>query len=299
MKVKSFACFVAAISCLHAEVPSADKLLDDVISHPGSYWQVCDVLTAPSDIPYRAFELSDFSGGTFSKANEALAAKNREPLVKAIRARLQSVDFKRKPKQPGEDPKPEENSDGDAYGCDPKSLNPLLLELIRKLHAIEALPDLLVVEEKLVKEIALAKEDAGAVPPNVAGWCVAEVREGEEKENEAGRDRRHALFQARVAQRDLVVAMALLMREKSYPPFLKTALEVAYEKGLKAKAKEMKFPKIEEGAAVPTEIEGMEVTLDPVTHLLRADHSPVEIPYSRESRDEIRAAVAKWLEEHP
>ncbi|MEO8614253.1 MAG: hypothetical protein ABI600_03870 [Luteolibacter sp.] len=299
MRLKTAFCYLALVSCLRAQTTTGDKLLDNVISHPGSYWQVCDIMTAPSDIPYRAFELSDFSGGAFSKANEALIGKNREPLVNALRARLLRIDFTRKPVLPGEDKKPEENSDGEAYGCDPKSLNPLLLDLIQKLHAIETLPELLAVEEKLVKGIAVAKDDADAAPPNVAGWCVAEIRGSSDTEDEAKRDRRNALFQARVAQRDLVMSMALLMREKSYEPFLKTSLEADYQKGLRAQAGKWKLPVVKESDPVPKEVDGAEVTLDPVTHLLRRDHSPVEISYSRESRDEVRAVANRWIEEHP
>ena len=130
------------------------------------------IMTAPEDIPYRAFELTDFSGASFSKANQALIDKNRGPLIQAIRARLLEVDFTRETKYPGEDPKPEENEDGDAYGCDPKSLNPLLLGLIQQLQAIETLPVLLVVEQKLVKGIAQAKNDPKSPAPVVAGWSV-------------------------------------------------------------------------------------------------------------------------------
>lgn len=282
-----------------ADEATAAKLLDKVISHPGSYSQVCDVMSAPQDIPYRAFAISDFAGASFSKANQAEIAKNRDDLVKAIRAKLLRIDFTQKATDPTEDPNPEENNDGDAFGCDPKTLNPLLLNLVRELHAIEALPELLAVEAKLVEGIAKAKDDAKAAPPFVAGWSVAlENATYDEKEDEAKVERRHYLFQARVAQRDLVMMMAVLLREKNSEPYLKSAIETAYAKGLKAKSKKDGLEKFKPGEPLPPELEGMEIKVDSITKLPYLEYDPVLIPYSRESRDEIRAAAEKWIGEH-
>lgn len=284
---------------LSAEEVSAEKLLDQVISRPGSYSQVCDVMTAPPDIPYQLFQITDFMGASLSKSNQALVDKNRDGLVKALRSRLLAIDFSRKAATPVVDPKPEENFDGDAFGCDPKSLSPIMLTLLQQLRGIEALPELLVVEQKLVEGIAKAKEDAKAAPPEVTGWQVAEESEEyDENEPEAKRDRRVNLFQARVAQRDLVMLMATLMREKSYKPYLETTLEAAYVKGLKAEAKERGYDKIK-SSEPPTEIEGVDVLVDPITKIIRPAYFSVKLPYTRESRDEIRAVAAKWIAEHP
>ena len=288
---------VAASGSIQAT--AADDLLDKVISHPGSYSQVCDVMAAPADIPYRAFELTGFSGATFSKKNQELIANNRDELVKAIRTRLLAVDLTKVAKQPGEDPKPAENFDGEAYGCDPSSLNPLILELIQQLHALEALPELLVVEQKLVEGIAKAKNDAKAAPPLVSGWFVGMIGEYDEKESEAKRDRRLQLFQARVAQRDVLMSMALLMREKAHPPYLATTLEQEYAKGLKVLARKHGLPKATPGEPLAAESDGWKINLDPITRVVRREFSPVLIPYSRETRDQIRAAAGKWISENP
>lgn len=299
VKILSAFCLIACSAHLRAEELSADKLLDRIVSHPGSYSQVCDVMSAPSDLPYRLFQITDFSGASLSKANQALVDGNRDGLIKALRARLLAVDFSRKPVRPAPDPKPEENEDGEAYGCDPKALSPILLTLIDQLHGIEALPELLVVEQKLVDGIAKAKDDAKAAPPEVCGWQVAEESDVyDEKEPEAKRDRRVNLFQARVAQRDLVVMIAKLLREKAYKPYLETKLEAAYVKGLKAEAKERGYDKIK-SSEPPREIQGVEVSVDPITKIIRPDYFSVKLPYTRESRDEIRAVAAKWIAEHP
>lgn len=285
---------------LHAQEPAAaERLLDQVVSHPGSYSQVCDVMSAPPDIPYQLFRITDFAGASLSKSNQALVDANRDGLLRAIRSRLLAVDFSRKAVPPAKDPKPEENFDGDAYGCDPGALSPILLTLVEQLHGIEALPELLTVEQRLVQGIARAKDDAKAAPPEVTGWNVAEeLGSYDENEPEARRDRRVRLFQARVAQRDLVMLMAKLMREKSYKPYLATALETAYVKGLRAESKARGYDRIRTGEP-PKEIKGVEVTVDPLTRIIHPSYFTVKHPYTRESRDEIRAVAMKWIAEHP
>jgi hypothetical protein len=297
MKVSIAALPIAFLAAAFAESPTGDALLSRIITHPGSYSQVCDIVTAESDIPYRAFELTDFAGASFSKSNQALIDQNRDALVPAIRARLLAVNFDTPEESPAADPKPEENFDGEPFGCDPKSLNPLLLNLIQQIHAIEALPELLTVEQELVKRIEKSKNDADAPAPVVAGWFVGYNYPDSDKKTDAERERFTKLFQARVAQRDLVMLMALLMREKSYPPYLKTSLEAAYAKGLKKTASV--YPTYKIGDPLPEGKYGTEFQLDPIVRVLRRDHDFVSIPYTRESRDQIRAAAAKWVAEHP
>ena len=300
MKLGNFAKMIVLVLPLLIQPSTGQEaLLDKLILYPGSYSQVCDVMSMPEDIPYQAFVISDFEGAGFSKANQTQIDKNREPLVKAIRTRLQTIDFSRKIAPPQEDPQPEENMDGDAFGCDPASLNPLLLRLIRQLHAIETLPELLLVEQKLVKGIAKAKDDSKAAPPIVAGWSVHQEGPYDETADETQRDRKINLFNARVAQRDLVMLMAVLMREKSYPAYLKTSIETAYAKGLKTQSKQGDLAKFKSSEPIPKELEHLEIEIDPITRLPRARYSSVKIPYTRESRDEIRAAAEKWVTEHP
>ena len=300
MELRKFAILMALIlPLLMQRSAGQEALLDKLILYPGSYSQVCDVMSMPEDIPYQAFIISDFEGAGFSKGNQTQIDKNREKLVKTIRSRLRTIDFSREIAPPKEDPKPEENMDGEAFGCDPASLNPLLLRLIRQLHAIETLPELLLVEQKLVKGIAKAKDDSKEAPPMVNGWFVHEEGPYDETGDEARRDRKIKLFNARVAQRDVVMLIAFLMREKSYPAYLKTSIEAAYAKGLKIQSKQGDLAKFKSGEPIPKELEHLEIEIDAITRLPRARYSPVKIPYTRESRDEIRAAAEKWISEHP
>lgn len=273
-------------------------LLDKVIQFPGSYSQVCDVVTAPSELPYRAYQLSGFAGASFSKTNVAAMKANREVLVKEIRARLPQIDLVRKAAEPKQDPAPEENFDGDTVGCDPKVLNPLLLEIILTLDATETLPELLALEAKLVAGIAKAKDDAKVAPPQVQGWFVGEELDHyDENEPEAKRDRRIQLFQSRVAQRDLVILMGRLLREKNYAPYMATTLEKAFVKGIKKEAQENGIAGYKPGQPLPEDKKDWEVSLDPVSKVPVTAYAAVEIPYTRASRDEVRAVAEKWIKE--
>ena len=305
MKPPIFAVIAALVLPLASISRGAEAdaaLLDKLIQFPGSYCQVCDIMTAPSELPYRAYMLSGFAGSSFSKSNLTAMKQNRETLVKAVRTRLLEIDLVRKAEEAKKDPAPEVDEDGEKVGCDPKVLNPLLLDLILELDAIEALPELLVLEAKLVKGIAAAKDDAKVAPPSVSGWFVAEERDSyDEKEPEAKRDRRIQLFQSRVAQRDLVILMGRLLREKNYAPYMTTALEKAYVKGIKAEAKEGGFSDYKPGDKLTGDNEYLNGTIeiDVPSKVPVAPYTAIQIPYSRESRDEVRAVAAKWIEEHP
>ncbi len=302
MKFRALAVSVSvfAMAWVQAEISPADKLLDEVISHPGSYSQVCDVMMLPQGVPLRAYVMGGYMGADFSKETEARMQKNRDELVAAARKRLLAIDLTQAAKEVAADPKaaagePGE-ADGDAYGNDPATLNPLLLSLLEKLAATEALPELLELEARLVKEISKVKKDPSTPPPVVSGWGVVPQNFNyDEKISEEERNKRMAFFNARVAQRDLVTLMAMLLRSKAYPAFLATSLEAAYAKSLKAGQADLE----KKQATGAQETGGVKIETDPVTHFLREEYESVEVPYTRELRDEVRAAAEKWVKEHP
>lgn len=318
MKWPIFPGILSLIATLHAEVPEGAALLDKIISHPGSYSQVCNPMSSPADVPYQAFQISGYKGASLSQANLALIEKNRGILVKAISARLPAIDLSKPAKQPAEDPTPEVNLHGETFGSDPETLNPFLLRVIRLAHATEALPGLLIVEEKLAKGIDGATADTKAAPPVVDGWLAfsdagvstapinwEEIEKAPRNRKEptpaeiAERDFGIALFNARVAQRDVLMTIALLMREKSFTPYLKTRFEAAYAEGLKAQLAEWGVKDFKPGDPLPPDLAGSTMEIDKITGFPFVEFSPVRIPYSRESRDEIRAAAAQWITEHP
>jgi hypothetical protein len=54
-----------------------------------------------------------------------------------------------------------------------------------------------------------------------------------------------------------------------------------------------------QGDAMPVGMSHLEMRQDPITKLWIPSYAPVKIPYTRESRDEVRAAAAKWVSENP
>ncbi|MGC4013563.1 MAG: hypothetical protein QM755_03440 [Luteolibacter sp.] len=288
-------------SSLHAgESADGTTLLDKLISAPGAYSQVCNPSSAPQDLPFRAYSLNGPRGAWFSKANLAAIKDNGPALVQAIRPRLAAIDLSRQAVSPPIDQTPETSLGGDGFGCDPQTLNPLLLQLIKNLDAIETLPELLSLEDKLTQGIEKAKEDANAPVPVVSGWSVLNLRP--QRIGSAGSnisDLHDSLFQARVAQRDLLMLMAQLMRNRAYAPYLTSRLEAAYAKGIRAQVAKNGLTSYKPGEPLPKKLEGVEIDIDPIVKVPKFRYNTVTVSYSREARDEIRAAATKWISEHP
>ena len=300
MKVMISAGFAAIFGLIPVKLPAepAEVLLNEIIAHPGSYSQVSKGVNMPQDVPCRAFEISNFLGASFSKSNLAKVAENRDTLVPAIRARLLAIDFARPARQPSADPEPEISRNRDNFGCDPLTLNPLLLELIKELQAIEALPELLAVEQKLINGLAAARDDAQVPPPIVSGWPLAIEGSHEENQEIAKPNLKIDYFRACVAQRDLVILMALLMREKSYEPYLRTKIEMNYRVELISSGREGGFFQLKNRKR-PEELKSMDLEIDSITGMVRRKQTPVSIPYTRYSRDEIRACAEYWVSKQP
>jgi hypothetical protein len=296
---------IAAALMISGHSFSQEISLDELITRPGSYSQLCDIASAPEDIPFSLYQQHALLGASFSEKKLNAAKKNRAALITEIRARLLKIDFSRKPQEVSKDLHPDESMNGDDVGCDANSLNPLLLDLILELEATEALPELLVLEDKLVHAIAVTKNDASAPSPWVDGWFVLNDQVLKEYETHPKKvvsnekqERPSQLFNARAAQRDLVTTMCRLLREKKYEPFLNTALEKAFVAGIKQQAAEENFSQLKHGDPIPEELKGR-IKFDPVTGLPYKSYPAITAPYTRESRDEVRAVAQKWIAEHP
>ena len=293
---------IAAAILISAQASLAEtgaELLDKLIAAPGSYSQVCDVLTVSQEIPFKAFQIQDYAGAYFSDSNLALMKARRGEVVEAVRKRLGEIDLTREPVPPKADPKAtkEELEMAECYGADPLSLNSFLFEIIRQTAATEAMPELLALETRLVDAIAKAKE--GGNPPEVSGWYAAMIGEKyDENEPEAKRDRRSKLNRSRIAQRDLVTLIATLMRGEKYAPYLATDFEKAYVAGLRKQAKEAGYPTLAADAEIPKKLSELAVVRDPISGILCDKYQQVEIAYSRPLRDGVREAAEKWISEH-
>jgi hypothetical protein len=305
---------IAAALMISGQSLAQEISLSNLINWPGSYGQMCSIPYAPKDLPYQLYGLYTFRSAAFSPAKLKAAQENRTALIAQIRDCLLKIDFSKKPGTVAKDPHPDQQTFGDSMGCDSSSLNPLLLRLILSLQATEALPELLIVEEKLVKAIATAEADADARAPWVDGWLLvsderttdsdtihlSDIKKArpQSKLSREKSERLSQLFNARAAQRDLLITMCLLLREKKYEPFLNTSLEKAFVAGIKKQAEEEKFSKLKPGDPIPEELKGL-IEFDPVTGLPYKSYPAITAPYTRESRDEVRAVAQRWIAEHP
>ena len=292
------AALVISLQTVLAE--TGTELIDRIIAAPGSYSQVCDFLITTRDVPLKPFEIQDYSGAYFSEENIALLKSRREEVVAAVRKRLGKIDLTREPVVPDPDPNADaQDADGDLYGADPMALSSFLLDMIKKTSAIEALPELLALESKMVAAIAAARN--GEEPPKVYGWysVMFDVdRKDLDSSNAAGTgtseykaSQTGELNRSRIAHRDLVTLMAYLMREQKYEPYLATDFEKEYVKGLKKQAKDHDLDD-------PGKADDSSIKTDPISGIRHYDYLEVAIPYTRPLRDGVRAAAEKWISEN-
>ena len=276
------------------------ELIDKMIAAPGSYSQVCDILITTRDVPLKPFQIQDYSGAYFSEENIALLKSRREEVVAAVRKRLGEIDLTREPVVPNTDPNPDADyADGDPYGADPMALSSFLLDMIKKTSAIEALPELLALESKMVAAIAAARN--GEEPPKVYGWSAAMFDVDHEDldlaqaagsgTSEVKVSQTGELNRSRIAHRDLVTLMAYLMREQKYEPYLATDFEKEYVKGLRKLAKDYELD-------APSKANDLSIKTDPISGIRHYEYLEVAIPYTRPLRDGVRAAAEKWVSEH-
>jgi len=289
--------FAAAVE---ATVPPAEQILSDAIAHPGNYDQICDV--APplgAKIPMPLYHtLLDRELHVSSAKMESLRARRAETVV-ALAVMIDQI-------QPTESVpvvpplKVLERPEGDPErvqqsGVSPKQISGLLMEIIVGLRAVETIPNLLTLEERLRAGIEKADSDQKAPPPTVAndGFVSSSGRNKLSK-------RELQLASARIAQRELLSIILQLLRQQKYPPLLHSEYERAYEKDIKArvaanpKAKEIKNPE-------DAKAKGMEgVPFDPIYNVpvLWTAKKPV-IPFSAKVREDVRRMATEFMASVP
>jgi hypothetical protein len=267
-------------------------LLDKLITAPGSYSQVCISSSISEGIPIEAFRIQDNSGTNFSDSNIELMEAHREELIPAIRLRLGAIDLSKEPKSPKSDPNASKNERmmSDCYGADPYSLNSFLLEIVKRTKAIEVLLELMTLEANLSKSIVNAER--GGSLPEVSGYYMLVDGDGyNDNEPPAAIERRRDLNRSRIVQRDLVMLIAILLREQKFEPYLATDFEKAYVEGLREQAHER-------GLDAPEKKDDSHIKIDPISGIRHYDYHNVEIPYSRQLRVGVRRAARKWISEN-
>jgi len=295
--------FGLVATTLPAREPLAGDLIDKMIAQPGDYDQMCaDLGPLPAKVDLPLYRFLAFREVKLSAANLHILREHRKEIVPELVQRLAALDFRRPVPPPGEvkfrKPKPGEEGDipeGDAIeksGLSPRALNGVYYTMIIGLDAVEALPELLHLEEQLRSLIAAADENRKAPLPYAQP-------DGAFRPKSTLSKRDNALFAARVTQRELFSVMMQLLRRQQFAPLLESNYERAYAKALKERASEEDLRDIKTPADAKAKGEEW-LTFDPIYKVpVGYFHEDPTFPFSREVREELRGLVQQFLDTVP
>ncbi len=296
----------AATSAMAQEPAMAEKL-DKILRHPGDYSQVCDAMGYPMPAPIPGFRPIVHGEAFVSEKNIAFLKKNRAEILSAVSAKLQAIDLTVAAKPQPLDPAiPKEEADVDPRGVDPACYSTVLLQVVEETDGYEAFPALMALEEKFHTLLVAAEKDAKAPLPVVDGAEGAgiyasnleENQEDEEKQSEeqkAGLDRKRKVFKAQAAHRDILALFVRVMRKQGFVPMLSSDLEKTYGKLMKDKwANHEDFKQYKRAADIPADMRNG-VKFDPIHKVAYSAWSPVEVPYSEETRRMVLDLTRKFV----
>jgi len=281
--------------------------LDDLIRWPGDYSQICDAMQKPFPATIPGFRSIMHGEAGFSKDKLAYIKANRAKVLAAVGAKLEKLDLLRKPEEQKPDPAAKKGeTDIDPIGLDPDSFNTLLLSIIEETDGVEALPQLLVLEDKFHALLTAAEKNPQAPLPLTDGDGTGIfpgdlLKEGEDPEKisperEAEIDRLREVFAAQSVHRDILAICVRFMRKSGYEPMLASNLEKTYGRLLKAKwSGDEQLSKYKSSADIPKE-ERDSIKYDPIHKVAYMTWDTVEIPYSAEVRTEILVLTKAFIE---
>jgi hypothetical protein len=253
-----------ALMCSNAAAkPSAAKLLDEIILEPGHWSQMCATPSPiPFDVPIPLDSLLAPRFFSISQKNFERLQERRDDVVPEIVRRLGRIDLSQVPNAKAKSFSATESHQ------DPSQLTGLMLSIILELDAVEALPELLRLENELNSRLEAAALDKRSSLPDLdldspILWAAMDQSAPPTLEQ-------LRLFATRIFQRELLSVMATLLRHRQFQPFLRSDFEAKYQAYLKQKA-----------AAGDSGVD-------------RRSHV---VPYSQELRLQIRAFVADYLKQ--
>ena len=205
-------------------VPSGSELLDDIIAKPGNWNQMCGG-GAPiaADVPLPLYSGLATRYFFISDANRDRLRARRDDVAPEIVRRLHEFAFS------SEIPKPAAAADRSfslsESGQNPNELSGLMLDVIGEVDTVEALPELLRLEDDLNTRLAAARiGDASDVPlVKLDGDSSLVINNPNDSAKAAQINTK--VFEARIFQREILSTMAVLLRHKSFAPMLKSDYE--------------------------------------------------------------------------
>ncbi len=249
----------------------AEGFLDKVIERPGGFDQMCSMPSFEPDklslfVPVGRHE-------TFvSDSNIAILRAHRAEvipdLVKQV-AQFNSLDTAPK-------------------------FNELFYKVIPSLNAVETLPDLLGIEDKLRQIITTLENDPKAPAPEVSGGPMMIL--DAKSPPDVSPQRRVALVMLRVRQRELLSVMLQILRGQHYTPLLDSQFETLYEAAIRKRALEADFKDMK----TPEQAKDKGVPFDPICKLPVAYmYPPPSVPYSDAVATQIRDLARQFIKDVP
>jgi len=303
--IRAFLALLVSAVVVHAfsddtKQPSANALIDRVITSPGSYSQMCDIPPPLSvKVPLPVYSLVLTREVHVSEDDFAELRDRRAEVVSALVQRLAALDLS-KPAPPVEGMQFAEIKDGESdklesSGVSPRYLSGLLFEIIVGLDAVETLPELLRLEEQMRSLLAAADADPNVAPPQVLVDGFLTPPQGDKKL----KPRDEEFLKGRVFQRELLSVMLQLLRRQHYQPLLDSDFEKTYVKAIKERAKQEDLRDIKTPADAKAKGDDW-VKFDLITKIpLGYMEKQPEVPFSREVREQIRGWAKAFTKDVP
>jgi len=275
-----------------AKALAPEQLIEQIITRPGGFDQMC-LLGRPLQpgvaIPLYGEALHRDFYVEHDKLEELMA--RRAEVIPALARMIDAIDPTRMPVHtaselsaaPFRDPEPVQNS-----GVSKSEVSGLLLNLVTGLHALELLPNLLALEERLTVALSRADRDPKAPAASVAQDGYPFVLQ---KKKLSPRELRQLM--ARVVQRELLSTMLGLVREQRFQPLLDSEFEKTFRADTEAKLHaDPDLAKIH--SKEDAESAGYE--FDPIANLpiFRPGFRPT-LPYTSARRKEARRLIGQFL----
>ena len=264
---------------------SVDELLDRVIKDPGQYHQMCS--ESPSvdrDVPLPLYHPVFRRDHYVSIKNMDELRGRREEVVAALRRRL--ADMKFPPWKYTEATKGAVLSANDSA-----QLTSLHYEIIVNLDAVETLPELLRIEERLNQKLSQSENDSKTPPPFVLldGYAIGDGKLS---------PRELAIQRGRIMQRELLSVMLQLLRRQQFQPLLDSIFEKIYAAMIKARANDRDLRDIK--TPEDAKARGQQyIPFDPVYHIPLGYLEKSEVHYSEKMREEARSLVEAFIKTVP
>jgi hypothetical protein len=273
----------AFVSGTMPPTPNGQDLMTAALRSPGGFSQMCAMpLPLPFDAPVPAYGVLAPRNFHFDNRNRQVLQAHRAKVIPVLIDKLRAIDLKKVPAKKSTGPAP--------YS--------LLLEVVRTEHAIEALPELLHLEEQLHAAMAAAAQDEKKVLPPI-DLDSPVVWQNEGKADVGDRPRKNAEFEHRVLQREVLGLIGKLLRDENYEPYFATTLDKGYAEGMQKLVKEGELKDIKMAEDIPYESRELIHWDNRLGVPVSVSAPPIKVPYTEALRDEVRKSAEEFLKSVP